>query len=66
MGIQVVAGDLLKIESTDQLVDTEIDDKTPKDYNRNIVIADENNINSASIHDIVIPVIGAGKSYAKE
>ena len=56
-GLKVVAGDLLLLDNNDSQTE-EMDPKT-KDFNKNIVIADENNMKSASIYDIVIPIIGS-------
>ena len=58
-GLKVVPGDLLllKVDIDGDDIDDQIDDKV-KDVNKNIVVADEDNMKMASIYDIVLPMLG--------
>ena len=53
-GLKVVVGDLLELDAED--VDS--NQTTNKNRNRNVVVANEDNIKMASIYNIVLPVVG--------
>ena len=67
-GLKVVIGDLLLLSSDESDILQETEDDTESEHGYNVltpVYADENNINQATIYDIVLPLPGKTTVYPR-